>query len=188
MRSRRRRLIAQGLGSSPGHAHGAAMLDSDRAGQRCRGRQGHRHPVAPDHEPKGYTCGMLSANGIVTATGGSPQPRRRRVPRIRQAVHCRLRGDRASTSRVEPSPSPAGPFARETHLPSMERLRQGGYAGCRVPSGQRRRRAALRPPARDLRTRSRRASAWIAPRKRSRSRGDFIEDVPAAGVWRCSTH
>ena len=63
------RLIAQGLGSSPGHAHGAAMLDSDRAANAAAdGRE--VILLRPTTSPKDIR-GMLSANGIVTATGGA---------------------------------------------------------------------------------------------------------------------
>jgi pyruvate, orthophosphate dikinase len=63
------RVIAQGLGSSPGHAHGAAMLDSDRAAEAAAKGE----PVIlvrPTTSPKDIR-GMLSAGGVVTATGGA---------------------------------------------------------------------------------------------------------------------
>ena len=62
-------MIAQGLGSSPGHAHGAAMLDSDRAAEAAAKGE----PVIlvrPTTSPKDIR-GMLSAGGVVTATGGA---------------------------------------------------------------------------------------------------------------------
>jgi len=63
------RLIAQGLGSSPGHAHGAVMLDSDRAADAvAAGRE--VILLRPTTSPKDIR-GMLSANGVVTATGGA---------------------------------------------------------------------------------------------------------------------
>lgn len=63
------RVLAQGLGSSPGHAHGAAMLDSDRAAEAAA-KGDAVVLVRPTTSPKDIR-GMLSANGIVAATGGS---------------------------------------------------------------------------------------------------------------------
>ena len=63
------RLIAQGLGSSPGQAHGAAMLDSDRAAEAAANGDD-VILVRPTTSPKDIR-GMLSANGVVTATGGA---------------------------------------------------------------------------------------------------------------------
>ena len=63
------RVLAQGLGSSPGHAHGAAMLDSDRAAEAAA-KGDAVVLVRPTTSPKDIR-GMLSANGIVTATGGA---------------------------------------------------------------------------------------------------------------------
>jgi pyruvate, orthophosphate dikinase len=63
------RVLAQGLGSSPGHAHGAAMLDSDRAAEAAT-KGDAVVLVRPTTSPKDIR-GMLSANGIVTATGGA---------------------------------------------------------------------------------------------------------------------
>jgi pyruvate, orthophosphate dikinase len=63
------RVLAQGLGSSPGHAHGAAMLDSDRAAEAAA-KGGSVILVRPITSPKDIR-GMLSAAGIVTATGGA---------------------------------------------------------------------------------------------------------------------
>ena len=63
------RVLAQGLGSSPGHANGAAMLDSDRAAEAAAKGE----PVIlvrPTTSPKDIR-GMLSAGGVVTATGGA---------------------------------------------------------------------------------------------------------------------
>ena len=63
------RLLAQGLGSSPGQAHGAAMLDSDRAAEAA-GRGEEVVLLRLITSPKDIR-GMLVANGIVTATGGA---------------------------------------------------------------------------------------------------------------------
>ena len=63
------RILAQGLGSSPGHAHGAAMLDSDRAAEAAA-RGENVILLRPITSPKDIR-GMLSANGVVTATGGA---------------------------------------------------------------------------------------------------------------------
>ncbi len=63
------KLIAQGLGSSPGHGHGAAVLDSDRAAERA-GRGEAVILVRPTTSPQDIR-GMLAANGIVTVTGGA---------------------------------------------------------------------------------------------------------------------
>lgn len=61
--------IALGLGSSPGQAHGVAVLDSDRAAERvAAGDQ--VILVRPTTSPQDIR-GMLSANGIVTAKGGA---------------------------------------------------------------------------------------------------------------------
>jgi pyruvate,orthophosphate dikinase len=63
------RVIAQGLGSSPGHASGGAILDSDRAVEAAAKGE----PVIlvrPTTSPKDIR-GMLSAGGVVTATGGA---------------------------------------------------------------------------------------------------------------------
>ena len=63
------RALAQGLGSSPGHAHGGAVLDSDRAAEAAaRGED--VVLLRPITSPKDIR-GMLAANGIVTATGGA---------------------------------------------------------------------------------------------------------------------
>jgi pyruvate,orthophosphate dikinase len=63
------RLLAQGLGSSPGHAHGAAILDSDRAAEAAAKGED-VILVRPTTSPKDIR-GMLSAHGVVTATGGA---------------------------------------------------------------------------------------------------------------------
>ena len=63
------RLLAQGLGSSPGHAHGAVMLDSDRAAEAVANGKS-VILVRPTTSPKDIR-GMLSAGGVVTATGGA---------------------------------------------------------------------------------------------------------------------
>jgi len=63
------RLLAKGLGSSPGHAHGAVAFDSDRAAEAAaRGED--VILLRPITSPKDIR-GMLAANGIVTATGGA---------------------------------------------------------------------------------------------------------------------
>ena len=63
------RILAQGLGSSPGHAHGAAILDSDRAADAAAKGED-VILLRPITSPKDIR-GMLSANGIVTGTGGA---------------------------------------------------------------------------------------------------------------------
>ena len=63
------RMLVQGLGSSPGHAHGAAMLDSDRAADAAANGED-VILLRPITSPKDIR-GMLSANGVVTATGGA---------------------------------------------------------------------------------------------------------------------
>jgi pyruvate,orthophosphate dikinase len=62
-------ILAQGLGSSPGHAHGSAILDSDRAADAAAKGED-VILLRPITSPKDIR-GMLSANGIVTATGGA---------------------------------------------------------------------------------------------------------------------
>lgn len=65
----RARVLAQGLGSSPGQAHGAAVLDSDRAAERAaRGEA--VVLIRPVTSPQDIR-GMLAASGIVTAKGGA---------------------------------------------------------------------------------------------------------------------
>ena len=61
--------IALGLGSSPGQAHGVAVLDSDRAAERVAAGDD-VILVRPTTSPQDIR-GMLSANGIVTAKGGA---------------------------------------------------------------------------------------------------------------------
>ena len=63
------KLLAQGLGSSPGHAHGAAILDSDRAAEAAAKGED-VILIRPTTSPKDIR-GMLSAHGVVTATGGA---------------------------------------------------------------------------------------------------------------------
>ena len=63
------RILAQGLGSSPGHAHGAAILDSDRAADAAAKGED-VILLRPITSPKDIR-GMLSATGIVTGTGGA---------------------------------------------------------------------------------------------------------------------
>jgi pyruvate,orthophosphate dikinase len=66
---RKARELAQGLDSSPGHAHGAAVLDSDSA--RALASQGEQVIlVRPTRSPQDIR-GMLAAAGIVTAKGGA---------------------------------------------------------------------------------------------------------------------
>lgn len=61
--------LAEGVGSSPGHASGAAMLDSDRAAQLAA--KGERVILLrPTTSPQDIH-GMLVADGIVTAKGGA---------------------------------------------------------------------------------------------------------------------
>ena len=63
------RQLAQGLGSSPGHAHGRAVLDSDRAAEHAA--QGEAVILLrPTTSPQDIR-GMLAATGIVTAKGGA---------------------------------------------------------------------------------------------------------------------
>jgi pyruvate,orthophosphate dikinase len=62
-------LLAQGVGSSPGHAFGAAILDADRAAELAAAGE----PVIlmrPTTSPQDIR-GMLAARGIVTARGGA---------------------------------------------------------------------------------------------------------------------
>jgi pyruvate, orthophosphate dikinase len=63
------RVLATGLGSSPGQAMGAAYLDSDRAAQHAGNGENVilLRPITSPQDIKG----MLSANGIVTAKGGA---------------------------------------------------------------------------------------------------------------------
>jgi pyruvate,orthophosphate dikinase len=62
-------VLAQGLGSSPGHAHGAAILDSDRAAEHAaRGEA--VILLRPTTSPQDIR-GMIAAAGIVTAKGGA---------------------------------------------------------------------------------------------------------------------
>jgi len=63
------RVLVQGLGSSPGHAHGSAILDSDRAADAAAKGED-VILLRPITSPKDIR-GMLSANGVVTATGGA---------------------------------------------------------------------------------------------------------------------
>jgi pyruvate, orthophosphate dikinase len=63
------RLIAQGLGSSPGQASGSAVLDSDRAADRAASGED-VILLRPTTSPQDIR-GMLAANGIVTARGGA---------------------------------------------------------------------------------------------------------------------
>jgi pyruvate, orthophosphate dikinase len=62
-------LVAQGLGSSPGHASGAAILDADRAAERASTGE-HVILLRPTTSPQDIR-GMLAANGIITARGGA---------------------------------------------------------------------------------------------------------------------
>lgn len=63
------KILATGLGSSPGQAMGAAYLDSDRAAERADAGENVilLRPITSPQDIKG----MLSANGIVTAKGGA---------------------------------------------------------------------------------------------------------------------
>jgi pyruvate,orthophosphate dikinase len=63
------KLLTQGLGSSPGQSHGAAILDSDRAAQRAATGEA-VILLRPTTSPQDIR-GMLSAAGIVTAKGGA---------------------------------------------------------------------------------------------------------------------
>ncbi|GLR91704.1 pyruvate, phosphate dikinase [Bradyrhizobium iriomotense] len=62
-------VLAQGLGSSPGHACGAAVLDADRAADRSLGGEA-VILIRPTTSPQDIR-GMLSANGVITARGGA---------------------------------------------------------------------------------------------------------------------
>ncbi|WP_454625406.1 pyruvate, phosphate dikinase [Bradyrhizobium cenepequi] len=62
-------LLTQGLGSSPGHAHGAAILDADRAADRALAGEA-VILLRPTTSPQDIR-GMLAANGIITARGGA---------------------------------------------------------------------------------------------------------------------
>lgn len=62
-------LLGTGIGASPGHASGIAVLDPDRAAEM--GAQGHSVIlVRPTTSPLDVH-GMIAASGIVTAVGGS---------------------------------------------------------------------------------------------------------------------
>ncbi len=63
------RCLSKGLGSSPGQAAGRAVLDSDRAAELA-GTGEDVILVRPTTSPQDIR-GMLSSNGIITATGGS---------------------------------------------------------------------------------------------------------------------
>ena len=63
------RILAQGLGSSPGQAQGAAMLDSDRAAERAAKGEA-VVLIRPVTSPQDIR-GMLAASGLVTAKGGA---------------------------------------------------------------------------------------------------------------------
>ena len=63
------RVLTQGLGSSPGQAHGAAILDADRASERAAAGEA-VILLRPTTSPQDIR-GMLNANGIVTARGGA---------------------------------------------------------------------------------------------------------------------
>ena len=62
-------LVTQGLGSSPGHACGAAILDADRAADRALSGE-NVILLRPTTSPQDIR-GMLAANGIITARGGA---------------------------------------------------------------------------------------------------------------------
>ena len=62
-------VVAQGLGSSPGHACGAAILDADRAADRALAGEG-VVLLRPTTSPQDIR-GMLAANGVITARGGA---------------------------------------------------------------------------------------------------------------------
>ena len=61
--------MTQGLGSSPGHAFGAAVLDADRAADRALAGE-NVILLRPTTSPLDIR-GMLAANGIITARGGA---------------------------------------------------------------------------------------------------------------------
>jgi pyruvate, orthophosphate dikinase len=62
-------VVAQGLGSSPGHACGAAILDADRAANRSLAGEA-VILLRPTTSPQDIR-GMLAADGVVTARGGA---------------------------------------------------------------------------------------------------------------------
>ncbi|QIG94161.1 pyruvate, phosphate dikinase [Bradyrhizobium sp. 6(2017)] len=62
-------VLAQGLGSSPGHAHGAAVLDADRAADLALSGEA-VILLRPTTSPQDIR-GMLAANGVITARGGA---------------------------------------------------------------------------------------------------------------------
>jgi pyruvate,orthophosphate dikinase len=62
-------LVTQGLGSSPGHACGAAVLDADRAADRALSGE-NVILLRPTTSPQDIR-GMLAAAGIITARGGA---------------------------------------------------------------------------------------------------------------------
>ena len=63
------KMLTQGLGSSPGQSHGAAILDADRAAERAATGEA-VILLRPTTSPQDIR-GMLSASGIVTAKGGA---------------------------------------------------------------------------------------------------------------------
>ncbi|MBR0939265.1 pyruvate, phosphate dikinase [Bradyrhizobium jicamae] len=65
----RANLVTQGLGSSPGHACGAAVLDADRAAERALAGD-NVILLRPTTSPQDIR-GMIAANGIITARGGA---------------------------------------------------------------------------------------------------------------------
>jgi pyruvate,orthophosphate dikinase len=63
------KMLTQGLGSSPGQSHGAAILDADRAAELAAAGEA-VILLRPTTSPQDIR-GMLSANGVVTAKGGA---------------------------------------------------------------------------------------------------------------------
>jgi pyruvate,orthophosphate dikinase len=62
-------VVAQGLGSSPGHACGIAVLDADRAADRSSAGEA-VILLRPTTSPQDIR-GMLAASGVITARGGA---------------------------------------------------------------------------------------------------------------------
>jgi pyruvate,orthophosphate dikinase len=63
------KMLTQGLGSSPGQSHGAAILDADRAAELAAAGEA-VILLRPTTSPQDIR-GMLSANGVVTTKGGA---------------------------------------------------------------------------------------------------------------------
>ena len=175
------RVLAQGLGSSPGHAHGAAMLDSDRATEAAA-KGDAVVLVRPTTSPKDIR-GMLSANGIVTATGGALShaavvSRALDKPCIVgcEAIDIDLARRTFSIARQD--------LSRGRRNLDRWRLRQD-LRGRDVASGRRRKSRGARPPAR---SRGRGIGELRVDRAAKRSGSGRVVERSYAGVRGCSAH